>query len=155
MRARNPASRLRAVDEEEGTRVSTNSMTAIRHSIVATLARSTPALKWVFAGTLAIGLFSMPVLAQGSGAAFCDTQMAETIKNAFSVVQFGGPLVGGLLALGATVSMPMIRRADLKKELKEIRNQGVVWGIIVAPLATVIIQFILNNVVAGGTSCGF
>ncbi|WP_276278611.1 hypothetical protein [Haloarcula regularis] len=43
----------------------------------------------------------------------------------------------------------------MKKELKEIRNQGVIWGVIVAPLATTILQFILNNVVAGGTSCGF
>jgi len=30
----------------------------------------------------------------------------------------------------------MIRRADLKKEIKEVRNQGIVWGVIVAPLGT-------------------
>jgi hypothetical protein len=105
--------------------------------------------------TALLTLFVTPVAAQSTGSAFCDTQLAETIRNVFNVIQFGGPLIGGVLALGATVSMPMIRRADLKKELKEIRNQGVVWGIIVAPLATVIIQFILNNVVAGGSSCAF
>jgi len=49
----------------------------------------------------------------------------------------------------------MIRRADLKKEIKEVRNQGIVWGVIVAPLGTGIIQFLLNDVVAGGVSCGF
>ncbi|MFD1646052.1 hypothetical protein [Haloarchaeobius litoreus] len=81
--------------------------------------------------------------------------MADTIRNVFSVIQFGGPLIGGVLALGATVSMPIIRRSDMKKELKEMRTQGIIWGIIVAPLATVIIQFIMNNVVAGGTSCAF
>jgi hypothetical protein len=122
---------------------------------VATLARPKTALKWMLITGLMVTVFSTPALAQGSGAAFCDTQMADTIRNAFSVIQFGGPLVGGLLALGATVSMPLIRRADLKKELKEVRNQGIVWGVIVAPLGTVIIQFILNNVVAGGTSCVF
>ena len=96
-----------------------------------------------------------PVIAQGSGAAFCDTNMALTIKNLFTIIQFGGPLIGGLIALGAIVAMPTIRRADLKKEVKEIRNQGIVWGVIVAPLGTGIIQFLLNDVVAGGVSCGF
>ncbi|QGA81931.1 hypothetical protein [Halomicrobium sp. LC1Hm] len=89
------------------------------------------------------------------GTAFCDSSMAQTIQNLFTVIQFGGPLIGGVLALGATVAIPTIRRADMKKELKEVRNQGVIWGVIVAPLATTILGFILNNVVAGGTSCGF
>jgi len=96
-----------------------------------------------------------PVVAQTSGAAFCSTDMALTIKNLFTIIQFGGPLIGGLIALGAIVATPTIRRADLKKEVKEIRNQGIVWGVIVAPLATGIIQFLLNDVVAGGVSCGF
>lgn len=96
-----------------------------------------------------------PAAAQTSGTAFCDTQMAETIKNVFTVIQFGGPLIGGVIAVGAVVATPVVRRADLKKELKETRNQAIIWGLIVAPLATAIIQFILNNVVAGGTSCGF
>lgn len=96
-----------------------------------------------------------PALAQETGAAFCETNMALTIKNLFTVIQFGGPLVGGLIALGAMVALPTIRRADLKKEVKEIRNQGLVWGVIVAPLGTGIIQFLLNDVVAGGVSCGF
>jgi len=96
-----------------------------------------------------------PVAAQTVGTAFCQSDMALTVKNLFTVIQFGGPLIGGVLALGATVAIPTIRRSDMKKELKEIRNQGVIWGVIVAPLATTILQFILNNVVAGGTSCGF
>lgn len=81
--------------------------------------------------------------------------MATTIQNLFTVIQFGGPLIGGTLALGAAVATPVVRRADVKKELKEIRNQGVIWGIIVAPLATAIVQFLLNTVVSGGSSCTF
>lgn len=108
---------------------------------------------------LTLSLFSLiavqPVLAQTTGTAFCETSMAQTIKNLFTVIQFGGPLVGGLIALGAIVAIPTVRRADLKKEIKEIRNQALVWGIIVAPLGTAIIQFLLNDVVAGGVSCGF
>ena len=101
-------------------------------------------------------LFVGTAAAQSStGSAFCGTEMAETIKNIFTLIQFGGPLIGGVLALGATVAIPFVRRSDWKKEMKTIRNQGLLWGVIVAPLVTTIIQFILNNVVAGGTSCGF
>ena len=92
---------------------------------------------------------------KGAAAAFCSTAMAQTAKNIFIVIQFGGPLLGGVVALGSTVVMPIIRRADLKKELKETRNQALIWGVIVAPLATVILQFLLNSVVVGGASCGF
>lgn len=105
---------------------------------------------------LLVGLFAVhPASAQSSGTAFCQTNMADTVRNLFTIIQFGGPLVGGVLALGATVATPTVRRADIKKELKEIRNQGFVWGVIVAPLGTSIIQFALNNVVAGGASCSF
>lgn len=100
-------------------------------------------------------LLSTPALAQSPGAAFCQTALAQTIKNLFSVIQFGGPLIGGVIALGATVALSSVRRSDLKREIKELRNQGIIWGVIVAPLGTVIIQFILNNVVAGGGSCAF
>lgn len=100
-------------------------------------------------------ILAEPALAQTTGDAFCASELAETIRNVFTVIQFGGPLVGGVLALGATVAIPTVRRVDLKKELKEVRNQGIIWGVIVAPLGTVILQFILTNVVAGGTSCGF
>lgn len=96
-----------------------------------------------------------PALAQGTGDAFCDSELAKTVKNLFTVIQFGGPLIGGVLAVGATVFLPVVRRADAKREIKEVRNQGVVWGVIVAPLATSILQFILNSVVTGGASCGF
>lgn len=105
---------------------------------------------------LLCGVFIVhPVSAQSSGTAFCQTNMADTVRNLFTIIQFGGPLVGGVLALGSTVAIPAVRRADIKKELKEVRNQGFVWGIIVAPLGTAIIQFTLNNVVAGGASCSF
>jgi len=95
-----------------------------------------------------------PALAQTAGKEFCETDMATTIKNVFSLIQFGGPLIGAVVALGTTVSMTAVRRADLKKELKEARNQAVVWGIIVAPLGTAIVGFLLNNVVEGASSCG-
>lgn len=105
---------------------------------------------------LPLVLFVGNAVAQsGTGTAFCDTNMAKTIKNIFTLIQFGGPLIGGVLALGATVAIPFVRRSDWKKEMKTVRNQGLLWGVIVAPLGTTIIQFILNNVVAGGTSCGF
>lgn len=100
-------------------------------------------------------LFADPVVAQSPGASFCQTALAQTIKNLFSVIQFGGPLIGGVIALGATVALSSVRRSDLKREIKELRNQGIIWGVIVAPLGTVIIQFILNNIVAGGGSCAF
>lgn len=102
-------------------------------------------------------LFVGPAVAQsgGAGTAFCGSEMAQTVKNIFDIIQFGGPLIGGVLALGATVAVPFARRSDWKKEMKSIRNQGVLWGVIVAPLGTEIVQFILNNIVAGGTSCGF
>jgi len=96
-----------------------------------------------------------PAAAQSIGESFCKTDMVTTIKNVFTVVQFGGPLIGGTMAVGATVITPTIRRADYKKELKEVRNQGIIWGVIVAPMATAIIQFILNTIVAGGASCTF
>ncbi|MEF8976916.1 MAG: hypothetical protein V5A21_11890 [Halapricum sp.] len=106
----------------------------------------------VFGGLIA---FVEPVAAQSAGSAFCDTDMAQTIQNIFTLIQFGGPLVGGVLALGATVALPFVRRSDWKKEMKSIRNQGLLWGVIVAPLGTQIVAFLLNNVVAGGSSCGF
>lgn len=96
-----------------------------------------------------------PVQAQTTGTAFCDTDIVATIQNVFTLIQFGGPLVGGVLALGATVALPAVSRTDRKKELTEMRNQAVVWGVLVAPLGTAIIAFLLNNVVVGGTSCGF
>lgn len=106
----------------------------------------------VFAGLVVL---VEPAAAQSAGSAFCDTDMAQTIQNIFTLIQFGGPLVGGVLALGATVALPFVRRSDWKKEMKSIRNQGLLWGVIVAPLGTQIVAFLLNNVVAGGSSCGF
>ena len=116
------------------------------------------ALTVALVGTLLV--FSTdPVAAQsggsGPGTAFCQTEMAGTIQNLFTIIQFGGPLVGGVLALGATVAMPVVRRSDRKKDLRSVQMQGLLWGVIVAPLGTEIVQFILNNVVVGGTSCGF
>lgn len=91
----------------------------------------------------------------GVGSSFCQTDMATTIRNLFTLIQFGGPLIGGLVALGTTVAIPLLRRADTKKELKSMRVQAVVWGVIVAPLGTTILQFLLTSVVAGGASCSF
>lgn len=102
-------------------------------------------------GTLAVD----PALAQDSTAAFCDTAMADTIRNIFTIIMLGGPLVGGVIALGATVVLPAVRRSDMKLELKEMRNQGLLWGVIVAPLGTAMVGFLLNNVVVGGSGCGF
>ena len=106
---------------------------------------------------LALVLFVGPAVAQSgsAGSAFCGTEMAQTIKNIFDIIQFGGPLIGGVITLGATVAIPATRRSDWKKEMKSMRNQALLWGVIVAPLGTEIVQFILNNIVAGGTSCGF
>ncbi|MFB6211009.1 MAG: hypothetical protein ABEI76_05680 [Halobacteriales archaeon] len=98
---------------------------------------------------------STPAVAQTAGTAFCTSALAETIKNLFTVIQFGGPLIGGVVALGSVIAIPATRRVDFKKELKELRNQAVIWGILVAPLGTEIVKFLLNSVVVGGTSCGF
>jgi len=129
---------------------------SIDESLVSTTtldhARGLAQLALIFAGLV---LFVGTAAAQSSGEAFCDTDMAQTIQNIFTLIQFGGPLLGGVLALGATVALPFVRRSDWKKEMKGIRNQGLLWGVIVAPLGTQIVAFILNNVVAGGTSCGF
>jgi hypothetical protein len=108
--------------------------------------------------SLYLGLFTLvahPAAAQSVGESFCETALAETLMNLFQVIQFGGPLVGGVIALGATVVLPTVRRSDLKREIKELRNRGILWGVIVAPLGTTIIQFLLSNVVAGGASCSF
>lgn len=100
-------------------------------------------------------LASRPVAAQSTSEAFCATPLVETLGNLLQVIQMGGPLLGGIVALGATVTMPMVRRTDVKRELKNARNQGIIWGVIVAPLATTIISFLLQHVVVGAASCGF
>lgn len=97
----------------------------------------------------------MPALAQSSASEFCKTDMAQTIKNIFLLIQFGGPLVGGVIFLGATVLLPMYPSSDAKRRLKQARIQGLLWGVLVAPLGTGIIQFLLNYVVVGGASCSF
>lgn len=122
----------------------------VRIASLATISRIT-----LFAGLTLSVVAVQPALAQSSGTAFCGTDLAQTIKNIFTLIQFGGPLIGGVIALGTTVALPTVRRSDLKKELKEARNQAVVWGVIVAPLGTAIVGFLLNNVVAGGASCAF
>lgn len=104
--------------------------------------------------TAVILLAASPAAAQ-VGSEFCDTAMAGTIKNLFTLIQFGGPLIGGVLALAATVMIPVARQSDRKRELKSIRNQGLIYGVLVAPLGTEIVTFLLNNVVVGGSSCGF
>ncbi|MFC7166901.1 hypothetical protein [Halospeciosus flavus] len=129
-------------------------------AVIAETLSNAARFRWGAGTTLAMVTFllvvaSEPVLAQSVGSTFCNTELAQTVKNIFSIIQFGGPLIGGVVALGATVATPAVRRADKKQEMKEMRNQAIIWGIIVAPLATVILTFLLNNVVVGGTSCGF
>jgi len=114
--------------------------------------RNLAQLALVFAGLV---LFVGTAAAQSPGEAFCDMDMAQTIQNIFTLIQFGGPLLGGVLTLGATVALPYVRRSDRKEETKGVRNQGLLWGVIVAPLGIQIVAFILNNVVAGGSGCGF
>lgn len=104
---------------------------------------------------LLVVVTAAPATAQSTGTAFCNSQIAQTIKNIFTLIQFGGPLIGGVVGLGATVAMSTVRRSDKKRELKELRNQAVIYGIVVASLGVTIIQFLLNNVVAGGASCSF
>ena len=79
--------------------------------------------------------------------------MAQKIQNIFLPIQFGGPLLGGVLAFGATVALPFVRRSDWRR-MKAIRNQSLLWGVIVAPLGTQIVAFILKNAVAGGCPIG-
>ncbi len=123
------------------------------HKAVRALRRAVPKLGVL---TVAVVMFAVePASAQSVGESFCDTDMATTIKNLFTLIQFGGPLVGGVVALGATVALPLFRRADTKKELKSMRAQAVIWGVIAAPLGTTILQFLLTSVVAGGSSCSF
>jgi len=110
--------------------------------------------QWVLT-ILTIAILADPVAAQSIGESFCQTALAQTLLNIFQLIQFGGPLIGGVIALGATVALPTIRRSDLKREIKELRTQGLIWGVIVAPLGTAIIQFLLSDVVAGGASCSF
>ena len=71
-------------------------------------------LALVFAG---LALFVGTAAAQSPGEAFCNTDMAQTIQNIFTLIQFGGPLLGGVLALGATVALPFVRRSDWKTEM--------------------------------------
>jgi type IV secretory pathway VirB2 component (pilin) len=134
----------------EDTHSSTDASSSISDRLVRALPIRGAALAFV-----TLVLFVGPAAAQSAGSAFCGTDMAQTIQNIFTLIQFGGPLVGGVLALGATVALPFVRRSDWKKEMKSIRNQGLLWGVIVAPLGTQIVAFLLNNVVAGGSSCGF
>lgn len=117
--------------------------------------RCTTAFTRVGIVTLLVTLLATTPVAAQTGTSFCNTQMAQTIRNMFTIIQLGGPLIGGLVTLGATVAIPLTRRSDRKKMLKEMRNQALVYGVLVAPLGTEIITFLLNNVVAGGTSCGF
>lgn len=123
--------------------------------MTARLSRLKPHTLTITLTVAGITLLSSPALAQPTGSSFCTTALAETIKNLFSVIQFGGPLIGGVVALGSAVGLSFVRSADHRHELKQLRNRGVIWGVIVAPLGTVIVQFILNTVVAGGASCTF
>lgn len=118
-------------------------------SLVSTARRLT-----VTAFALAV-VASSPVAAQSTGEAFCNTQLAETIQNLFTLIQFGGPLIGGTVALGSTVGLTIVDRTEHIQQLKEARTRALIYGVLIAPIAGSIIAFLLNSVVAGGASCGF
>ena len=105
-----------------------------------------------FMGVFAIAVD--PVMAQSAGADFCSSQMADTIRNIFNLIQWGGPLLGGVIALGSMVLMP-VSSVERKVRLREMRNQAIIYGVIAASLGTLILKFILNSIVVGGVSCGF
>jgi len=105
---------------------------------------------------LLLWVSTTPVLAAPlQMSSFCESSLVETTKNIFTIIQLGGPLLGGVVALGSTVVLPTVRSSDRKREFKAARNQGVIWGVIIAPLGTEIVQLLLNSVVVGGTTCGF
>lgn len=96
-----------------------------------------------------------PALAQSAGQGFCETSMVQTARNIIRVFQLAGPIIGGTIAIGAVAFAPMVRSSERKKQLTEFRNRGVIWGVIIAPLGTKIIQFFTSNVVVGASACGF
>jgi len=125
----------------------------------ATDSPQTTARSLLVRGSIVLLLASLFVVdsaaAQSTADAFCNTSFVATAQNIFIVLLLSGPLIGGVIFLGSTVALPVIRRADRKQELKEARTQGLLWGVIVAPIGTAILGFILNNVVVGASSCGF
>lgn len=61
--------------------------------------------------------FVTPILFVGPAAqsgcqACCGADVARNIQNIFTRIQIGGPLVGGVLALGGTVALTYLRRLD-------------------------------------------
>lgn len=98
---------------------------------------------------------STPALAQSAGQGFCETSMVQTVLNMIRVLRLAGPLLGGAIAIGAVAFAPMARSSESKKQLTELRNRGLIWGVIVAPLGTTILQFLLSDVVVGASACGF
>ena len=77
--------------------------------------------------TLAL-VASTPALAQSAGQGFCETNMAQTILNMIRVVRLAGPLLGGLIAIGAVAVAPGIRGAEGERGLEDMRHRGGVWG---------------------------
>lgn len=99
--------------------------------------------------------FVAPAAARAGPEAICTTDLADTIRNIFLLIQFGGPLVGGVVGTGAMVIKPYLRGEDMKRQAKQLRDGAFLWGVVAAPLAMTMVQFLLNNVVAGGSTCGF
>lgn len=95
-----------------------------------------------------------PTSAAGSGpSGICTTPLADTIRNMIRMIQFGGPLIGGVVAVAAMILKPLVRGEDVKRKLKQLRDGAFLWGVIAAPLSITTIQFVVNGVVVGGPTC--
>lgn len=83
----------------------------------------------------------------------CTTNLAETIRNMILLIQFGGPLIGGLVGAGAMVLKPVMRGEDMKRKLKQLRDGAIIWGVVAAPLFVTTIQYVVTGVVVGAPTC--
>lgn len=97
-----------------------------------------------------------PTSAAASGPVkVCTTALADTVRNIILMIQLGGPLIGGTVGIAAMVLKPLVRGEDLKRKLKQLRDGGIFWGVIIAPLSITSLQFLVNSIVVGGSTCSF
>lgn len=95
-----------------------------------------------------------PTPAAGTGPSdICTTDLAETIRNMILMIQFGGPLLGGLVGAGAMLLKPVMRGEDMKRKMKQLRDGAIIWGVVAAPLFVTTIQYVVTGVVVGAPTC--